>query len=48
MISPFGYCEAADIISDGALNSALIGIGAAIGLVSVLVATLKYIHKDIH
>lgn len=47
MISPFGYCEAADIVSDGALNGTLIGIGAAIGLVSVIIATLKYTHKDI-
>lgn len=47
MISPFGYCEAADIITDGALDGTLLSIGAVIGLVAVLLAYLKYMRKDI-
>lgn len=47
MISPYGYCEAADIITDGALDGTLIGIGAAIGVMGVVLAYFKYIKKDI-
>lgn len=47
MISPFGYCEAADIVSDGHLDGPLIGIGAAIALAGIGMSYLKYTYKDI-
>lgn len=31
-ITPFGYCEGADIVSNGALDSTLVAIGAVIGI----------------
>ena len=34
-ITPFGYCEGADIVSSGSLDSTLVVIGAAIGMAIV-------------
>ena len=47
-ITPFGYCEGADIVSNGRLDMALVGIGAVIGIAGILAAYLKYTKKDIH
>ena len=47
-ITPFGYCEGADIVSSGSLDSTLVVIGAAIGICGIIVAYLKYMKKDIH
>lgn len=46
-ITPFGYCEGADIVSDGRLNGAMVAIGMAIGIAGTAVAYLKYTGKDI-
>lgn len=46
-ITPFGYCEGADIISNGGLDIAMVVIGAAIGLGGIILAYLKYTKKDI-
>ena len=47
-ITPFGYCEGADIVSSGSLDGTLVVIGAAIGICGIIVAYLKYTKKDIH
>ena len=47
-ITPFGYCEGADIVSNGYLDGALIAIGLIFGTVGIVVAYWKYTRKDIH
>ena len=47
-ITPFGYCEGADIISNGSLDTTLVAIGAVIEIVGIIIAYLKYTKKDIH
>lgn len=46
-ISPFGYCEAADILTDGTLNSSMLATGTLISIVAVLIAYAVYTNKDI-
>ena len=47
-ITPFGYCDGAAIVSDGALDGAKIALGGAVSVVFIAVAYLKYRKKDIH
>lgn len=47
-ITPFGYCEGADIIANGSLDISLVAIGAVIGISGIIVAYMKYTTKDIH
>lgn len=47
-LTPFGYCDGADIVSNGRLNGGMAAIGAAIGVGGILIAYLKYMKKDIH
>lgn len=47
-LTPFGYCEGADIITDGGLDGTGIAIGMAVGAVGITAAYLKYTKKDIH
>lgn len=47
-ITPFGYCEGADIVSDGKLDGTLIAVGAMVGICGIALAYLKYTKKDIH
>ena len=47
-ITPFGYCEGADIVSSGSLDIAYVAVGAAIGMSGIIIAYLKYTKKDIH
>ena len=47
-ITPFGYCEGADIIADGKLDGTMVAIGAVIGIAGIVIAYLKYTKKDIH
>ncbi len=47
-ITPFGYCEGADIITKSRLDGPLIGIGLAIGVIGIVAAYLKYTRKDIY
>ena len=47
-ITPFGYCEGADIVSNGNLDITLVAIGAVIGIGGIMIAYLKYTKKDIH
>ena len=47
-ITPFGYAEGADIVSNGSLDGKLILIGMAFALVGVAAAYFWYSRKDIH
>ena len=47
-ITPFAYCEGADIVSNGSLDTVKILIGAAVAITSVCAAYQKYTAKDIH
>ena len=47
-ITPFGYCEGADIISNGSLDGILVAVGAVMGIGGIIAAYLKYTKKDIH
>ena len=47
-ITPFGYCEGSDIVSDGCLDTAKILIGAGICVVGIVAAYMKYTKKDIN
>ena len=47
-ITPFAYCEGADIVTNGSLDIILVVIGAAIGIVGIIMAYLNYTKKDIH
>lgn len=46
-ITPFGYCEGADIITDGKLNAALIGFGILFAVIAIIAAYMRYNKKDI-
>lgn len=47
-ITPFGYCEGADIVENGRLDGVMVAVGAVIGLGGIMAAYLKYTKKDIH
>lgn len=47
-ITPFGYCEGADIVSSGSLDAGMVAIGVAMALAGIAAAYLKYTKKDIH
>lgn len=46
-ITPFGYCDGADIVTNGSLDGAMLAIGMVIGIIGIAVAFLKYARKDI-
>ena len=46
-ITPFGYCEGTDIVTNGKLDITLILIGTVIGLIGIVAAYVKYTRKDI-
>ncbi len=47
-VTPFGYCEGADIVSSGGLDITLVAVGEAIGIAGIMIAFLKYTKKDMH
>ncbi len=47
-ITPFGYCEGADIVANSRLDGVMVAVGAVIGLGGIMAAYLKYTKKDIH
>ena len=47
-ITPYGYCEGADIVSNGGLDIILVAIGTVMGISGIIIAYLKYTKKDIH
>lgn len=46
-ITPFGYTDGADIISDKSLNGGYIAAGAVFTLAGILLAYIRYGKKDI-
>ena len=47
-VTPFGYCDGADILSTGRLDAARVAVGMVIGAAGILIAYGKYTRKDIH
>ena len=46
-ITPFGYCDGADIVSNGSLDSTMVAIGIVMGIGGIAAAYLHYTRKDI-
>lgn len=46
-LTPYSYSDAANIISDGTLDWALIAVGLGYTAVGIILAYIKYTHKDI-
>ena len=46
-ITPFGYTEGADILTEGALDGTLISVGIVLSVLSLGIAYVKYCKKDI-
>lgn len=46
-ITPFGYCDGADIVSNSRLDGGMIAVGAVIGIGGIITAYFKYTNKDI-
>lgn len=46
-ITPFGYCEGADIIGNGRLDAGMLAVGIALGAAGIAAAYVKYAKKDI-
>lgn len=46
-ITPFGYCEGAEIVANGRLDGGLLALGLAFGAVGIVAAYLQYCRKDI-
>ncbi len=46
-ITPFGYCDGADIVSNSRLDGGMIAVGAVIGIGGIITAYFKYANKDI-
>ena len=46
-VTPFGYCEGADIVTDGSLNGAMLAVGMITGVLFILLGYWKYLKKDI-
>ena len=46
-VTPFGYCDGADIVADGRLDGGRIAVGAGLCLLGVLAAYWNYTKKDI-
>lgn len=47
-ITPFGYCEGADIIANGNIDSTLLCIGMGLCAAGIAAAYFEYTRKDIH
>nr|MDD6336309.1 ABC transporter permease subunit [bacterium] len=46
-ITPFGYCEGADIVTNGSLDGVMVVIGMGLCIIGIAAAYLKYTPKDI-
>ena len=47
-LTPFGFCDGADIVSKGTLDGTGFAVGAALCILGVLGAYFRYPRKDIH
>lgn len=46
-ITPFGYCEGANIVTDGKLDGTMVAIGLILGVIGIVAAYMQYTRKDI-
>ena len=46
-ITPFGYAEGSDIVSNLSLNGKLVAAGIIFGLAGIIIGYIKYCKKDI-
>ncbi len=46
-ITPFGYCDGADVVTNGKLDVVFVTIGMAIALAGIAAAFIRYTKKDI-
>lgn len=46
-ITPFGYADGAQIVSEGSLDILLISLGLIYGVIGIMIGYIKYIKKDI-
>lgn len=46
-VTPYAYCKVGRILSESNIQTELIGIGLALGVVGITAAFLKYVRKDI-
>lgn len=46
-ITPFGYCEGADIVTNGCLDGKLVLLGMLYGFLGIVMAYIRYCRKDI-
>ncbi len=47
-VTPFGYCDGADIVDNGALDAAPVAAGMVLALAGIAAAFGRYCRKDIH
>ena len=47
IISPFGYAEGSDIVTQGRLDIGLILLGMVIGLIFLIIGIIHYQRKDL-
>ncbi len=47
-LTPFGYAEAADIVTEQCLDTGKIALGMVFALLGILIGYIKYTKKDIH
>ncbi len=47
-VTPFGYCDGADIVNNGSLNGVMLVIGMALCLSGIAIAYFQYTKKDVH
>ncbi|MGN0334654.1 MAG: ABC transporter permease subunit [Lachnospiraceae bacterium] len=46
-ITPFGYCEGADIVTNSSLDGIMVAVGMTLCVLGIAAAFLKYTRKDI-
>ena len=46
-ITPFGYCDGADIVTNSSLDITMVAVGITIGIIGIIAAYVKYVKKDI-
>ncbi len=47
-VTPFGFCDGADIVANGSLDGPKVAIGLALGAAGIAAAYRQYTKKDIH
>ena len=47
-ITPFGYCEGADILAEGRLHTGYIAVGIMYACIGIAAAYWRYTKKEIH